>query len=81
MKRRCPRLGGVVSFAYCLKGAADNRPCWKSVDCWWEFFDVVSYLKATLSPEEFQQLINTRPQPKVASLVDLIAQARNRLEE
>ncbi|WP_419659953.1 hypothetical protein Dvar_02900 [Desulfosarcina variabilis str. Montpellier] len=79
LERRCPRLGGDVSFAYCCTCEADKRPCFKVLDCWWERFDVVAYMKARLSPEAFEKLSARRPPPnKVASLVDLIRQAQER---
>ena len=79
LERRCPRLGGDVSFAYCCTCEADKRPCFKVLDCWWERFDVVSYMKTRLSPAAFEKLSTHRPPPnKVASLVDLIRQAQER---
>jgi hypothetical protein len=45
--------------------AVGKTPCFKVFDCWWERFDVVA-------------LSASRPQPKVASLVELIRQARER---
>lgn len=79
LERRCPRLGGEVSFAYCCRCEADRRPCFKVLDCWWERFDVVAHMKARLSPEAFEALMARRSPPdKVASLVDLIRQAQQR---
>ena len=45
LEQRCPRLGGQVSFGYCRMGTDDGSACWKIFDCWWEYFDVVEYLK------------------------------------
>jgi len=53
-----------------------ERPCVKVVDCWWETFDIVRYLKDNLSDEQFQQLTTKQPKPKIASLVEIIEQAR-----
>ena len=79
LERRCPRLGGDVSFAYCCVCEGDREPCFKVFDCWWERFDVVAHLKARLSPETFNALTAHRPPPnKVTSLVDLIRQAQER---
>ena len=78
LERRCPRLGGDVAFGYCRTCGENNGPCFKVFDCWWERFDVVAHMKGCLSPEAFGALSASRPQPKVASLVELIRQARER---
>lgn len=80
LERRCPRLGGPVRFAYCRTAAAEGGVCPKILDCWWERFDVVSLVRETLSEEEFTRLSQPHPPPdKVASLIDLIRQARQRI--
>lgn len=78
-KRRCPRLGNVVAFDYCLEENGSRQPCWKAIDCWWEHFDVVTFLKERLTPEAFERLENGRPKPKVTSLIEQIEAARARL--
>jgi hypothetical protein len=79
LERRCPRLGGPVTFDYCRLAAKNRAPCFKVFDCWWERFDVVEYFRQTLSPEAFNDLRNARPPEKAASLVDIIRQAQQRL--
>ena len=76
--RRCPRLGNAVPFNYCEICGDDEQPCFKILDCWWEHFDVVQYLKDHLPEDQFSRLMEARPKPKVASLVELIEQARKR---
>ena len=76
--RRCPRLGNPVPFSYCEVCGDDQQPCFKILDCWWEHFDVVQYLKDHLPEDQFNQLMADRPKPKVASLIELIEQAKNR---
>ena len=78
LMRRCPRLGNPVPFDYCEVCSDDKQPCFKILDCWWEYFDVVQYLKEKLSEDQFKRLMITKPKPKVASLVELIEQARQR---
>jgi hypothetical protein len=78
IKRRCPRLGDIISFSYCRACEEDGRPCPKALDCWWEHFDVVGYFRRTLSAEAFDRLSTSRPPEKITSLVDLIQQARKR---
>jgi hypothetical protein len=77
LSRRCPRLGGPVGFKYCMASEGE-QPCAKVVDCWWETFDIVHYLRDNLPEAQFNKLLSARPRPKVASLVELIAQARKR---
>jgi hypothetical protein len=78
---RCPRLGGPVTFHYCRQFAGDSLPCWKVFDCWWEMFDVAGFLKQVLSETDFQRLVESKPRPKILSLVELIAQTRINLSK
>ena len=77
-QRRCPRLGGPVTFGYCRLSGDSREPCFKVFDCWWERFDVVGYLQQRLPEEKLEELKRTRPPAKVASLVDVIRQAQER---
>ncbi len=80
LERRCPRLGHSVFFQYCMTCGEDNiLPCFKLGDCWWEYFDVAAYLKTKLTEEQFGRFICSKPKPKVASLLDMIEQAKKRL--
>ncbi len=76
--RRCPRLGNPVPFEYCEICGDEQQPCFKVLDCWWEHFDVVQYLKDNLTEDQFNHLWQARPKPKVTSLIELIEQARKR---
>ncbi|MBW2410818.1 MAG: hypothetical protein JRF72_13545 [Deltaproteobacteria bacterium] len=78
MERRCPRLGGPVPFNYCLDAGKDQQLCFKIIDCWWETFDIVRYLQDNLPEDQFARLMQARPRPKIASLVELIEQAKSR---
>jgi len=78
MVRRCPRLGNSVPFDYCEICGDQQQPCFKILDCWWEHFDVVQYLKDNLTEDQFSRLMEARPKPKVTSLIELIEQARKR---
>ena len=78
---RCRRLGHEVTFGYCRQESR-RKPCRLILDCWWERFDVRSFLQAHLSAEGMDQVerAGAAPPPsKVASLVDMIQQARERL--
>jgi hypothetical protein len=78
MIRRCPRLGNPVPFNYCEVCGDSQQPCFKILDCWWEHFDVVQYLKDRLPEDQFNRLIKAEPKPKVSSLIELIEQAKQR---
>jgi hypothetical protein len=76
LEQRCPRLGGSVPFQYCRTSGENDLPCWKIFDCWWECFDVVTFLKTYLPEDVIEQIANTRPKPKITSLVEIIARAQ-----
>ncbi|MGO8838464.1 MAG: hypothetical protein ACLQAH_03360 [Limisphaerales bacterium] len=79
---RCRRLGEEVTFGYCRQETG-GKPCRLILDCWWEQFDVRSFLQAHLSKEDMAQVerASVSPPPaKVLSLVDLIQQAKDRLK-
>jgi hypothetical protein len=78
-ERRCPRLGSIVSFAYCRGCEAEHRPCFKILDCWWERFDVHSVMRQTLTAEAYERLVHPEPPNKVGGLLELIEQARRRI--
>ncbi len=78
---RCRRLGQEVAFGYCRQETG-GKPCRLILDCWWERFDVRSFLEAHLSEEamaEVERAAASPPPSKVLSLVDLIQAAKGRL--
>ena len=78
---RCPRLGHELTFGYCRQEAGRN-PCRLILDCWWERFDVRSFLQAHLPKEAMVQVerAGAAPPPsKVLSLVEMIRQAKDRI--
>jgi hypothetical protein len=76
IKIRCPRLGGPVPFSYCEQTGRNGQPCFKVMDCWWQHFDVVAYLKKRFSTEELAELFTQQPRPKLTGILELIEQAR-----
>jgi hypothetical protein len=80
-QRRCPRLGGAVSFLYCRTCEEDRQPCFKIIDCWWESFDIAAYLEDNFSEELCRKLVQARPKPKVNQLLELIEAAKQRAEK
>jgi hypothetical protein len=78
---RCPRLGHELTFGYCRQEAG-RKPCRLILDCWWEQFDVRSFLQAHLAEEAMAQVerAGAAPPPsKVLSLVEMIQQAKDRI--
>ncbi len=72
---RCPRLGHEIYFSYCVKENMGS-PCFKVLDCWFRYFDVVRYLKANLDRDQWERLVERRVKPKMVSLVELIQKAK-----
>jgi len=78
---RCRRLGHDVTFAYCRQETG-GKPCRLVLDCWWEHFDVRSFLRAHLPEEtvaEVERAGASPPPSKILSLVEMIQQAKDRL--
>jgi hypothetical protein len=80
LERRCPRLGSVVHFGYCRTCGSEQAPCFKALDCWWESFDAAAFFRQTLDPEAFEQLVAAPPPNKIASILDILHQTRERLK-
>ena len=78
LDRRCPRLGGPVAFSYCKTAGDGGLPCFKAMDCWWEYFNIQQYLKDHLSEKEMERFLSTQAAPKVASIIELIEKAKKR---
>ena len=74
-------MGGPIFFHYCRTCEDEKQPCWKIIDCWWETFDIVAYVRVNYSEETLQTLSETNPKPKVSHLVTLIEQAKQRLDQ
>jgi len=76
-KIRCPRLGHPISFSYC-RSENMGIPCFKTLDCWFEYFNVEGCLRETLTQEEWNRSFQGQGKSKVLSILELIEQARNR---
>jgi len=75
---RCPRLSGTVPFRYCM-APAEPTVCYKILDCWWEAFDVTSYLKAHLPEEDFCRLLADRNRPdRMESILELVEKFKSK---
>lgn len=76
---RCPRLGHQIPFSFCR---SENRglPCFRTLDCWFEHFQVEEYLREELRSEEWEQVFGKPAKPKLTSLVELIEEAKQRMK-
>jgi hypothetical protein len=72
----CPMLGHDVPFSYCRQ-PGQEIPCRKIFDCWWEKFDIQTFIAENYS-EEIREEITAPPKPKMLSLLELIEEARKR---
>ena len=77
---RCRRLGQQISFSYCCRENI-GLPCFKTLDCWHPYFDVVAYLRNELTAAEWQKSFEKAPTPKVLSLAELIDKAHKQAKE
>jgi hypothetical protein len=79
-ERRCPRLGSPISFRYCMLSGEDDDICWKILDCWWETFDVESYLKANMPEVAFKHLMATadKPKNKIGSILEIAEKVKKK---
>ena len=76
---RCRRLGHQVPFGYC-RLESDGQPCRLVRDCWWERFDIHTYLRENFPAEVCAAFEAECPPPdKTLSLVEIIRQAQQRL--
>ena len=67
-------LGHTVAFAYCRTPGAE-KPCRKILDCWWETFDVETFIRSSYGEGSIEE-ITAPPQNRMLSLVELIDKAR-----
>lgn len=76
---RCPRLGHDINFSYC-RSENNGLPCSKTLDCWFQYFQVEAYLRERLSQEEWEKAFVKKGKTKVQSLLELIEEAKKRAE-
>ncbi|MFH0960694.1 MAG: hypothetical protein V1897_18560 [Pseudomonadota bacterium] len=75
MEMRCPKLGGPVTFAYCLVEAV-SLPCSRALMCWNNRFDAISHFQRMLGAEEFRLAFQTPPKSRMDSILELIERAK-----
>jgi hypothetical protein len=74
----CRMLGHHLPFGYCRTGTG-NLPCSKILDCWFETFDIRAFIQEHFTKEEIESF-TAPPKPKVHTILDLIEQAKRRVE-
>ncbi len=67
-------LGHGIEFSYC-RAPGSETPCRKIFDCWWEEFDVVTFIRRHYGDEGVRRILEP-PKQKVLSLAELIEQAK-----
>lgn len=72
---RCPRLGHQIHFSYCRTEHL-GLPCPRIILCWQPYFAVEALLRRELTGDEWHEIFEKPVPPKVLTLVELIAQAR-----
>ncbi len=77
LETHCPRLGGQVPLRYCLKPAQET-PCPRIMDCWWQTIDIESLLRSHLDPEQFESFLKS---PKSTDRLDFILNILDRLKK
>jgi hypothetical protein len=77
MEIRCPKLGGQVTFAYCLKEAGE-LPCSRIINCWHPYFPVEDYIRRRLTPADWERCFNQKPKEKIPTLIELIEAAKSK---
>jgi len=72
---RCPRLGGEVKFYYCQREGGD-LPCPRIITCWYPYFPVEQYLRASMAADSWDRFVGQMPKDKVTTLMELIDEAK-----
>ncbi len=67
----CSRLGGTVTLGYCMSPAQD-APCERIRDCWWQFLDIDRYLAECLGREGLLELINKPRRDRLGIILDVL---------
>lgn len=80
LAQHCPKLGHPIRFSYCMQAAMNEagaaKPCNKIMDCWWETFDIQSFLQDTLPEADYLALFNKETgNRRAASLFDALERA------
>ena len=75
----CRMLGHDVPFSYC-RSLNGGMPCRRVADCWYTQFDVTAWLSEHYTPEQVAKIV-APPPAKIASILDLIEQAKSQCSQ
>ncbi len=74
----CRRLGHYLTFRYC-RSEKGKIPCPKILDCWFDRLPIGDFLRDNFTKDEIAAVTAPAP-PKMATLFELIEQAKQRSE-
>jgi hypothetical protein len=80
LSQRCRRLGSDITFKYCRLHAEQRQPCSSIIQCWWERFDVISFLNDHLTNDQLMALEQPQAKPKITKLMEIIQEAQRRVK-
>ena len=75
----CPKLGHHLNFEYC-RTERGGAPCQKIFNCWFEKFDINTYMKQHFEEIDCSRETSTVPN-KMLTLLELIQKAQTRQQE
>lgn len=75
----CRMLGHYLPFKYCRNIPDRDGPCRKIRDCWFDRIPIDEYLQEHLDEKGWQSL-REEPPGRMSSLMDIIEQARQRVQ-
>ena len=76
-------LGHEVKFGYCRQSGGsegDTLPCRKIFDCWFEIFDIESFMREHYSEAEIAEVLSPQ-KDKMVSLMELIRRAQENIKK
>jgi hypothetical protein len=68
---RCPKLGGEVTFSYCMQEQG-SLPCPRTIACWQAYFPVESYLREKLTEEEWGRCFEQPPKDRISTIFTIV---------
>ena len=72
----CRMLGHTLGFRYC-RTMNEGLPCHNILNCWFERFDIKSFMSAHYSEEELQAVFQP-PKMKIAAMVEVINKVKKK---
>jgi len=66
----CRMLGHTLSFRYC-RAMNSGLPCHNILNCWFERFDIETFVAENYSKEELQDIFKP-PKMKIARMVEVV---------